>query len=53
MSSSVLELRAERSGATVDRREASLAWAWSVSAFVLVVWLIPIKTYKLPVPLPF
>ena len=53
MSSSVLELRADRAGAAVDRREVSLAWAWGVSLFVLVVWLIPIKTYKLPVPLPF
>ncbi len=53
MSSSVYEFRAERAGAAVDRREGSLAWAWSVSALVLVVWLIPIKTYKLPVPLPF
>ena len=53
MSSSVLELRADRAGAAADRREISLAWAWSMSLFVLVVWLIPIKTYKLPVPLPF
>jgi len=53
VSSTVLELRAERSGAAVDRREGSLAWAWGISLFVLVVWLIPIKTYKLPVPLPF
>ena len=53
MSSTVLELRAERAGAAVDRREGSLAWAWGVSLFVLVVWLVPIKTYKLPVPLPF
>ncbi|HVN60079.1 MAG TPA: O-antigen ligase family protein [Gaiellaceae bacterium] len=53
MSSSVLELRAERSGAAVGRRERSLAWAWSVSALVLVVWLVPIKSYRLPVQLPF
>ena len=53
MSSSVLELRADRAGAAVDRRQVSLAWAWGVSLFVLVVWLIPIKTYRLPVPLPF
>ena len=53
MSSSVLELRAERSGAAVDRRERSLAWAWGVSLLVLVVWLVPIKSYRLPVQLPF
>jgi len=53
VSSSVFELRAQRSGAAVDRRETSLAWAWSVSALVLVVWLVPIKSYRLPVQLPF
>ena len=52
MSSSVLELRAGRSGAAVDRQEGSLAWAWGVSLFVLVVWLVPIKAYRLPVALP-
>jgi hypothetical protein len=49
----VFELRAERSGAAVDHREKSLAWAWGVSLFVLVVWLVPIKSYRLPVQLPF
>jgi hypothetical protein len=53
VSSSVFELRANRSGAAVDTRELSLAWAWAVSLLVLVVWLVPIKSYRLPVQLPF
>ena len=53
MTSSLFELRAGRSRAAADHREISLGWAWGVSLFVLVVWLVPIKTYRLPVVLPF
>ena len=53
MSSSVFELRAGRSEGAVDSREGSLTWAWGISALVLVVWLVPIKSYRLPVQLPF
>jgi hypothetical protein len=28
-------------------------WAHAVSAFVLLIWLLPIKVYRLPVDLPF
>jgi hypothetical protein len=31
----------------------SSAWAWALGFLVLVIWLVPIKTYKLPVALPF
>jgi O-Antigen ligase len=33
--------------------EALLSWAGAISLLVLVVWLVPIKTYRLPVHLPF
>ncbi len=46
----MLELRVGRVGAALDR---SLIWAWSLSLFVLVVWLVPIRSYRLPVQLPF
>jgi hypothetical protein len=29
------------------------AWAWAIGFLVLVIWLIPIRSYKLPVALPF
>lgn len=31
----------------------SLAWRWTIGALVLVIWLIPVKSYRLPVTLPF
>jgi hypothetical protein len=33
--------------------ETLLSWAGAISLLVLVVWLVPIKTYRLPVHLPF
>jgi polysaccharide biosynthesis protein PslJ len=35
------------------RTERWLSWAGAVSFLVLVVWLVPIKSYRLPVDLPF
>jgi hypothetical protein len=36
-----------------ERVESWFSWAGALSLLVLVVWLIPIKTYRLPVSLPF
>jgi hypothetical protein len=41
---------AERDAA---RAEPWLSWAGAISFLVLVVWAVPIKTYRLPVNLPF
>jgi polysaccharide biosynthesis protein PslJ len=35
------------------RTERWLSWAGAISFLVLVVWIVPIKTYRLPVNLPF
>jgi hypothetical protein len=35
------------------RAEPWLSWAGAISFLVLVVWAVPIKTYRLPVNLPF
>jgi hypothetical protein len=35
------------------RAERWLSWAGAISFLVLVVWIVPIKTYRLPVNLPF
>jgi polysaccharide biosynthesis protein PslJ len=34
-------------------REGALGWRRALSALVLLIWLVPIKGYKLPVHLPF
>jgi hypothetical protein len=36
-----------------ERVESVLSWGGAISLLVLVVWLVPIKTYRLPVSLPF
>jgi polysaccharide biosynthesis protein PslJ len=36
-----------------ETRAPVLTWRHSISAFVLLIWLMPIKTYRLPVDLPF
>jgi O-Antigen ligase len=45
--------RAELPPRAATRAEPWLSWAGAVSLLVLVVWIVPIKTYKLPVNLPF
>jgi polysaccharide biosynthesis protein PslJ len=36
-----------------ETRAPVVTWAHTVSAFVLLVWLMPIRVYRLPVNLPF
>jgi hypothetical protein len=36
-----------------ETRAPVLTWRHSISAFVLLIWLMPVKTYRLPVDLPF
>src|SRR4051794_24307798 len=36
-----------------DRAERWLSWTGAIALLVLVIWLIPIKSYTLPVHLPF
>ncbi|HEY7603502.1 MAG TPA: O-antigen ligase family protein [Gaiellaceae bacterium] len=36
-----------------EARAPVMTWANAVSAFVLLIWLLPIKVYRLPVNLPF
>lgn len=36
-----------------ESRAPVVTWPHAISAFVLLVWLLPIKTYRLPVELPF
>ena len=38
---------------TRPRRRVLVSWAGAISLLVLVVWLVPIKNYRLPVALPF
>jgi polysaccharide biosynthesis protein PslJ len=54
MSTSAAEVgRSELPEHAAIRAERWLSWAGAVSFLVLVVWLVPIKTYRLPVNLPF
>ena len=46
------DLAATRPRATALSLTSS-AWAWALGFLVLVIWLIPIKSYRLPVALPF
>ncbi len=52
MSTSAVELRPElgRRAVAADRW---LSWAGAIALLVFVVWAVPIKTYRLPVALPF
>jgi polysaccharide biosynthesis protein PslJ len=38
---------------TASRTEALVSWGGAIALLVLVVWLVPIKNYRLPVNLPF
>ncbi|HJQ73411.1 MAG TPA: O-antigen ligase family protein [Gaiellaceae bacterium] len=54
MSVSAAELgRPELPQRAEARAEPWLSWGGAVSLLVLVVWAVPIKTYRLPVNLPF
>lgn len=54
MSASAAEVgRTELPERTAARSEPWLSWAGAISLLVLVVWLVPIKNYRLPVNLPF
>ena len=54
MSASAAEVgRPELRERDTARAEPWLSWAGAISLLVLVVWIVPIKTYRLPVNLPF
>jgi hypothetical protein len=54
MSASAAEVgRTELQERASARAEPLLSWAGAISLLVLVVWLVPIKNYRLPVHLPF
>ncbi|HUK95650.1 MAG TPA: O-antigen ligase family protein [Gaiellaceae bacterium] len=54
MSASAVGLERPSLESRADSRvESWLSWASAISLLVLVVWLVPIKTYRLPVSLPF
>ena len=54
MTTSAVELgRPELERRTAATAESWLSWAGAISLLVLVVWMVPIKSYRLPVALPF
>src|SRR4051812_41544853 len=52
MSASAVGFGAAEAGREASRAEAGMSWAGAISLLVLVVWLVPIKIYRLPVALP-
>ena len=42
-----------RAGVRAPATPFASGWAWAIGFLVLVIWLIPIRSYRLPVALPF
>jgi hypothetical protein len=54
VSSTTVELgRPEQERLAATRAESWFSWAGAIGLLVLVVWAVPIKSYRLPVALPF
>src|SRR4029079_7530335 len=52
MTSAAVGVGPAEAGREAARAEAGMSWAGAISLLVLVVWLVPIKIYRLPVALP-
>ena len=54
MSTTAVDLgRAELESRAPARAESLFSWGGAIGLLVLVVWAVPIKSYRLPVALPF
>lgn len=53
MTSAAVGVGPAEAGREASRVDAGMSWAGAISLLVLVVWLVPIKLYRLPVALPF